>query len=162
MFLQKANVVKKISEVRESPHPDVLSSLFSDAIITMGLNSLRNPIDERRASSIVDPEQIRSLLDRLVDFCAVPNSLLKLQVREMHLYINPRTPCRKIYIQNRLTYPASPRVQFADSRSTCTYRPASRDIGNVRYRPVENLTNLMTRASSLRILTIPGCPRYCL
>ncbi|KAI0449775.1 hypothetical protein F5B21DRAFT_493282 [Xylaria acuta] len=79
MFLHRAKVVKRISEVRESPHADVLSSLFSDAIIVMGLDALRNPVDERRAPSIDSAERFRSLLDALADLNAVPSSLLKLQ-----------------------------------------------------------------------------------
>ncbi|RYC64797.1 hypothetical protein CHU98_g1388 [Xylaria longipes] len=79
MFLRKANVLKTISEVRESPHPDVLSSLFSDAIIAMGFDALGNPVDERRSPSVDGLDQFRSLLDVLVDFYAVPSSLLKLQ-----------------------------------------------------------------------------------
>ncbi|KAI1752013.1 hypothetical protein F4782DRAFT_165688 [Xylaria castorea] len=79
MFLRTADVVKSIFEVRESPHPDVLSSLFGDAIIVMGLDGMRNPVDERRASSVDGSERFRSVLDAVVDLDAVPNSLLKLQ-----------------------------------------------------------------------------------
>ncbi|KAI1176854.1 hypothetical protein F4777DRAFT_544573 [Nemania sp. FL0916] len=79
LFLRKANVAKKISEVRESPNPDVVSSLFSDAIIAMGLNALRNSADDRCAPALDGIEQFRSLLDGLADLDAVPSSLLKLQ-----------------------------------------------------------------------------------
>ncbi|KAI0799939.1 hypothetical protein GGR55DRAFT_474669 [Xylaria sp. FL0064] len=79
MFLHKASVTRSISEVRESPHPDALSSLFSDAIIAMGLDALQNTIDETRRPSIDVSEQFRSLLDGLVDLKAAPSSLLKLQ-----------------------------------------------------------------------------------
>ncbi|KAI0431334.1 hypothetical protein F5Y09DRAFT_305004 [Xylaria sp. FL1042] len=79
MFLHKASVAKSISEVRESPHPDALSSLFSDAIIAIGLDALQSPIDERRTPSIDCAEQFRSLLDVLVDLKAAPSGLLKLQ-----------------------------------------------------------------------------------
>ncbi|KAI3339096.1 hypothetical protein F4824DRAFT_458181 [Ustulina deusta] len=79
MFLRKANVIKRISEVRESPHPDVLSSLFSDAIVTMGLEALRDPVDERRVPPIDGPERFGSLLNTLGELYPVPSSLLKLQ-----------------------------------------------------------------------------------
>ncbi|TGJ81214.1 hypothetical protein E0Z10_g7542 [Xylaria hypoxylon] len=79
MFLRKANVVKIILDVRESSDPDVLSSLFSNAIIAMGLDALRNPTDERRTPSIDGLEQFRSVLYALADLYAVPSSLLKLQ-----------------------------------------------------------------------------------
>ncbi len=85
MFLRKANVIKRISEVRESPHPDVLSSLFSDAIVTMGLEALRDPVDERRVPPIDGPERFGSLLNTLGELYPVPSSLLKLQVSEIHL-----------------------------------------------------------------------------
>ncbi|KAI0855372.1 hypothetical protein F4860DRAFT_38841 [Xylaria cubensis] len=79
MFLRTTDVVKRIFEVRESPHPDALSLLFSDAIIAMGLDGMRNPVDERRGSLADGSEQYRSILDAAVDFHAVPNSFLKLQ-----------------------------------------------------------------------------------
>ncbi|TRX97991.1 hypothetical protein FHL15_001201 [Xylaria flabelliformis] len=79
MFLRTTDVVKRIFEVRESPHPDALSLLFSDAIIAMGLDGMRDPVDERRGSSVDGSEHYRSILDAAVDFHAVPNSFLKLQ-----------------------------------------------------------------------------------
>ncbi|KAI1364328.1 hypothetical protein F5Y08DRAFT_353679 [Xylaria arbuscula] len=78
MFLRKTDVIKRLSEVRQSSFPDVLSSLFSDAIIVIGLDALRDPADERGLPSIGVPEQLRSL-DALVDFQKLPSSLLKLQ-----------------------------------------------------------------------------------
>ncbi|KAJ3579487.1 hypothetical protein NPX13_g1079 [Xylaria arbuscula] len=79
MFLRKTDVIKRLSEVRQSSFPDVLSSLFSDAIIVIGLDALRDPADERGLPSIGVPEQLRSL-DALVDFQKLPSSLLKLQL----------------------------------------------------------------------------------
>ncbi|KAI1311775.1 hypothetical protein F5Y03DRAFT_288766 [Xylaria venustula] len=73
MFLRKEDVAKSISDVRESPHPDAMSSLFSDAIIAMGLDA------EKRVPSVDWSEQFRALLGALVDLKSVPSSLLKLQ-----------------------------------------------------------------------------------
>ncbi|KAI0408965.1 hypothetical protein F4802DRAFT_306437 [Xylaria palmicola] len=69
----------RISEVRESSHLDFLSSVFSDAIIAMGLDTLRDPVDESRAPSVNGPEHFHSLLGASVDMHAVSSSLLKLQ-----------------------------------------------------------------------------------
>ncbi|KAI0517346.1 hypothetical protein F5B22DRAFT_119234 [Xylaria bambusicola] len=78
-FLRKTDVVKKISEVRESSHPDVLLSLFSDAIITIGLNVLRNPAELEGLPSIDSQEYAHSHLDALANLQGLPSSLLKLQ-----------------------------------------------------------------------------------
>lgn len=80
MFLRKADAIKRLSEVRDLSCPDVLSLLFSDAIITIGLDALRSPTNERGLPSIGIPEHFRSPLDALVDFRELPGSLLKLQV----------------------------------------------------------------------------------
>ncbi|KAI1213254.1 uncharacterized protein F4807DRAFT_410283 [Annulohypoxylon truncatum] len=79
MFVRKADLDKRLSEARETSSEAVLSSLFSDAIITMGLESLRNQAAERRDSSLSDTEHLQAALDGWHNLHEARNSLLKLQ-----------------------------------------------------------------------------------
>ncbi|KAI3326735.1 hypothetical protein HD806DRAFT_416008 [Xylariaceae sp. AK1471] len=81
MFLRKADADKCLSEARESSHTAILASLFSDAIVAIGLDVLRNPIGVGKGSSLSDTEHLRSVLDASFAFGlnAVCDSLLKLQ-----------------------------------------------------------------------------------
>jgi hypothetical protein len=104
MFLRKSDADKCLSEAREASQTAVLPSLFSDAIITIGLGVLRSPVGVGKGFSLSDSEHLRSVLDAsfALGLNAVRDSLLKLQVRFQFTFVLARSTLCTI----RLTYSA--------------------------------------------------------
>ncbi|KAI1183894.1 hypothetical protein F5B17DRAFT_443068 [Nemania serpens] len=79
MFLRKDSVIGKILEMRETSQSDILSSLFSDAVIAMGLDIPRRNDDEGQAPSSHHSDYFALLLNASAGLYTSPSSLLKLQ-----------------------------------------------------------------------------------
>lgn len=85
MFLRKDSVIGKILEMRETSQSDILSSLFSDAVIAMGLDIPRRNDDEGQAPSSHHSDYFALLLNASAGLYTSPSSLLKLQVRKTYV-----------------------------------------------------------------------------
>lgn len=91
MFVRKVDVDRCLSEARGGSSDMTAPSLFSNAIIAIGLDSLQYQIAQGRGLSLNNTEHLRLVLDEWPSLHEVCSSLLKLQVGDVPLALTLRT-----------------------------------------------------------------------
>lgn len=97
MFVRKVDVDRCLSEARGGSSDMTAPSLFSNAIIAIGLDSLQYQIAQGRGLSLNNTEHLRLVLDEWPSLHEVCSSLLKLQTAVLFSLIasninDPRLP----------------------------------------------------------------------